>query len=554
MRFARIVFGLLLALVGLLVTVAAGVAAFWLVGPDDTLDTGAQPLSSRGVAVMTAPDLVDRHGPTLHVTASAAKPVFVGVGRDLDVASYLAGSEYSRVVSFDLPSRFETQAMKGRSAALTPPAGLDWWTVQATGTGDQSISWPIVDGRYDVAVLNADGSPGVDAQVTFGIEIDGLFGTCLMIFGGGILLLVIGLLLMFVRRRPAPPIPLPIPVPVVAPVMPYTPPAPKQTTQVRRTAGLAAAALLVTTGCAAVPLKNVSQEISTKPAVTLADGQLLLDKYAEVQNRVNQTRDAKLAATIEAGPRLVQTRAATFISAKIDAAGKNIAKPVSYSDIEVGAPEFASYPMRFVSTAKLSTGLTERQLGVWERSNAGSPWLLTHAVFPATAVDVPPLEGLRVPGQADMAKLPLLPQTAGNNLAKYLSEGPASRQAASFVASADLTVLLAARAKEIRDQPVKDYISTVADTFRLSGQPTTFIAANGDALVFVNLTEQFLQTIEPGNNAFWTSGEVLAYSNNVKYFQTLRQDYLHEVALVIPSTGKTRVIGIRSQTVGGGGS
>jgi hypothetical protein len=554
MRFARIAFGLLLALVGLLVTVAAGAAAFWLVGPDDTLDTGEQPMSSLGVAVMTAPDLIDRHGPTLHVTAAAAKPVFVGIGRDIDVASYLGGSEYGRIVSFDLPSRFETQEMKGRTAALTPPAGLDWWTVKATGTGDQSITWPIVDGRYDVVVLNADGSPGIDAKVTFGIEIDGLFGTCLMIFGGGLVLLLVGLLLMFVRRRPAPPIPLPIPVPVVAPVMPYTPPAPKQTTQVRRTAGLAAVVALVATGCAAVPPKNVSQEISTKPAVTLADGQLLLDKYAEVQSRVNLTRDAKLAATIEAGPRLQQTRAATFIAAKIDAAGKNRPKPVSYTDIEVGAPEFASYPMRFVSTAKLSTSLTERQLGVWERSNAGSPWLLTHAVFPATAVDVPPMEGLRVPGQSDMAKLPLLPQTAGNSLAKYLSEGPVSPQAASFVTSADLTVLLAARAKDVRDQPKKDYISAVTDTFRLSGQPSTFIAANGDALVFLNLTEQFLQTVEPGNNAFWTSGEVLAYSNNVKYFQTLRQDYLHEVALVIPSTGKPRVIAIHSQTVGGGGS
>jgi hypothetical protein len=153
-----------------------------------------------------------------------------------------------------------------------------------------------------------------------------------------------------------------------------------------------------------------------------------------------------------------------------------------------------------------------------------------------------------------MAKLPLLPQTAGSNRAKYLSEGPASPQAASIVPSPDLTRLLAGRAKDVRDQPNKDYISTVADTFKPSGQPTVFIASNGDALVFLNLTEQFLQHIEPGNNAYWTSGDVMAYSNNVKYYQTLRQDYLHEVALVIPSTGKTRVLSIGTQTVGGGGS
>ena len=40
MRFARTTLGLLLALVGLLVTLAGAVAAFWLVGPDNTVDTG----------------------------------------------------------------------------------------------------------------------------------------------------------------------------------------------------------------------------------------------------------------------------------------------------------------------------------------------------------------------------------------------------------------------------------------------------------------------------------------------------------------------------------
>lgn len=62
MRFARITLGLLLALVGVLVTLAGAVVAFWLVGPDNTVDTGEQRLASKGLAVMTAPDLLDRHG------------------------------------------------------------------------------------------------------------------------------------------------------------------------------------------------------------------------------------------------------------------------------------------------------------------------------------------------------------------------------------------------------------------------------------------------------------------------------------------------------------
>ncbi|NEA36095.1 hypothetical protein [Streptomyces sp. SID13031] len=555
MRFARIAFGLLLALVGLLVTVAGGAAAFWLVGPDNTVDTSEQSLSSLGLAVMTAPDLIDRHGPTLHVTASAAQPVFVGIGRDLDVASYLSGSQYTRVVGFELPSRFDTQLMKGGQARLTPPAGLDWWVVKASGAGHQSISWPIVDGRYDVVVMNADGSPGVDAKATFGIEIEGAFGTCLMVFGGGLLLLFVGLLLMFVRRRRQPLPPVPVIAPLPAAMMPYSPPpASRQPSSVRRAVGVASVVLLMATGCAAVPPKNVSQAVDPKPAVTLADGQAVVDKYTEVRGRVNQARDAKLAETIETGSRLGQTRAAMFIGRKLDPSGKDTVAADSYTEVEIGAPEFSAYPMRFVSAAKLATDPLRGQLGVWERRNAGSPWLLSRAVFPRTEENVPSMDGLRMPASADMAKLPLLPQTAENNLAKYLSEGPASKQAARFAGSKDLTELLANRAKDVRDQPKKEYISTVADTFRPTGQPTTFIAANGDALVFLNLTERFLQFVEPGNYANWTSGAVSAYSKNVKYYQTLYQDYLHEVALVIPPTGKPRVLAIRTQVVGGGGS
>jgi hypothetical protein len=556
MRFARIAFGLLLVLVGLLVTAAGGVAAFWLVGPDNTVDTGGQSLASKGLAVMTAPDLIDRHGPTLHVTASAARPVFVGVGQDIDVASYLGGSQYTRLMRFDLPSSFDRQELTGKVVALPAPTGLDWWTVKAAGPGKQSLAWPIADGRYDVVVMNADGSPGVDADVTFGVEIDGLFGTCLMVFGGGLLLLFVGLLLVFVRRRrqPLPPVPV-VPPLVLPPVMPYSPPkASSQPSSLRRVVGVASVVLLTATGCTAVPARNVSQEVSTKPAVTLADGQAVLDRYAEIRGRVNQTRDAKLAETIEAGPRLEQSRAAAFIGRRLDPAGKDTAAADSYAEIEIGAPEFAAYPMKFVSTAKLSTDPTRGQLGVWERKNAGTPWLLTHAVFPLTAEKVPPMDGLRMPTKTDMAKLPLLPQLAGGDLAEYLSEGPGSKWAARFAASTDLTQVLANRAKDKQNQVAKDYISTVTDTFRPTGQPTVFIASNGEALVFLNLTEQFLQRVEPGNYANWTSGAVSAYSKNVKYYQTLSQDYLHEVALVIPPTGKPRVLAIRTQVVGGGGS
>ncbi|TDD13472.1 hypothetical protein E1218_34460, partial [Kribbella turkmenica] len=224
MRFARTALGLLLTLAGLVITSAGAVAAFWLVGPDNTITTGSRQFSSQGLAVITAPDLLDRHGPTLHVTASADRPVFVGVGQDLDVANYLSGAHHSRLIRFEPPATFAAQEMQGRTARLTPPGQLDWWAAGAGGAGRQSIAWPIQDGRYDVVVMNADGTPAVGADVTFGVEIDRAFGICLLVLGAGTVLLAVGLMLTFRRRSPAvAPIritPLPVapqPAPPVAP-------------------------------------------------------------------------------------------------------------------------------------------------------------------------------------------------------------------------------------------------------------------------------------------------------------------------------------------------
>ena len=76
------------------------------------------------------------------------------------------------------------------------------------------------------------------------------------------------------------------------------------------------------------------------------------------------------------------------------------------------------------------------------------------------------------------------------------------------------------------------------------------------ALVFLSLTEQYLQRVEPGSNAYWTSGEATAFSSMVKYTQSLHQDYLHQVALVIPSKSTDeaiRVLSIDPQLIGAGG-
>jgi len=328
---------------------------------------------------------------------------------------------------------------------------------------------------------------------------------------------------------------------------------------VRKTAALLAsgALLLTTTSCGLLPAKNSLVASDTRPAVTLADAQAVVAKYNQLNNRANATRDAKLSETIEADPTLAQTRAGFVISRTLDAAGKDSTKPFTYTDPQIGAPEFGSYPMRFVVSSGVSGEPDSRQLGVWQRQSAGTPWLLTNSVYPSASMKLPPMEGLRTPQKADLDELYSLPTSAATNLAAYLSGGAKSPQAKYFVPSPGSAKLLEQRAKAKVADTKESYIAGVSDTFAPSGDPLTFITSSGEALVFLALTEQYLQRVEPGSNAYWTSGEATAFSSMVKYTQTLHQDYLHQVALVIPtkaSGGTIRIIAMDGQLVGAGGS
>jgi hypothetical protein len=305
-----------------------------------------------------------------------------------------------------------------------------------------------------------------------------------------------------------------------------------------------------------MPPKNSLTAPDSRPAVTLADAQAVVQRYNQLNNQANQTRDAKLSATIEGNPTLAQTQAGFVIGRKLDAAGKDVSKPFSYTNPEIGAPQFASYPMRFVVSSGVSNAPGARQLGVWQRQNAGSPWLLTHSVYPPKAVELPSVDGMRTPDVSALNKLRSQPATVAKDLAAYLSGGPNAPQAKLFTPSPALSSMLKLRATSKANDTAEPYIASVTDAFAASGEPLTFITSSGDALVFLTLTEQYLQRVEPGSNAYWTSGEATAFSSMVKYTQSLHQDYLHQVALVIPtkSTDEAiRVLSIDPQLIGAGG-
>ena len=551
MRVVRSVLGVLLALIGLLVGLAGAAAAFWLIGPDDTVKSGDQHLTSKGLAIASSPELLDRHGPVLHVEAHSTngKPVFVGVARDFDVASYLKGFAHTSLVQVQYPIALTTQEQKGAAGPLAAPDTLDWWVAKANGAGTQSIAWPITDGPYDVVVMTTDGKTAPDVQVDLGIEIPHAFLAALGVLLAGLVLLAVGILLILVRRRrPS------------APQQVFTAPGvPAQQQQpvgpMRRVAAVGVVVALVSS-CSAIPERDTVASL-TRPAISNETAAAVVKHYNEVNNAANHRRDDKLIATIEGGTVVRESQAGYAISRTLDKAGKDLVKPFAYTKPVVGAPEYGTYPMHFVVSAGISDTKDYRYLGVWERATAGSPWMLTFAAAPPAAVKVPDITGLRTVTNAGAKRLAAAPQAAAAALAEYLTAGAKSPRAASFAPNASVTKVLASAAdwRSTAAKQPKIY-QNVTEDFSIDTPPTAFVTKSGAALVFATVTEDFKLENGAGYSFNWSSGDPLGFSPaSVKYQGGLTRTTLHDAVLLVPAkgAGKITVLSFESQLIDAGG-
>lgn len=150
--------------------------------------------------------LYDR-GPKLRVRGESDKPLFIGIARSEDVERYLAGVAHEEVTELDVDHFTLTTEREVGSAAPAVPASQTFWAASAEGTGVQTLEW---DGGYEqwsVVVMNADASPGVDADVSLGAHIPHLTWVAIGgAIGGGLLVVTaVGMILLGARvpGRPA---------------------------------------------------------------------------------------------------------------------------------------------------------------------------------------------------------------------------------------------------------------------------------------------------------------------------------------------------------------
>jgi len=133
-----------------------------------------------------------------------SKGIFIGIANNSDLQEYLKGVEYDKIVDTEYDNnrwRLDYVNHPGTSAPATPAS--EDWTASVSGTGEQTLVWPIETGTYSAVVMNDDVSPGLDLTVRVGVKVPALFGLAVGLLVSGAVALLIGIIMvaLAVRRR-----------------------------------------------------------------------------------------------------------------------------------------------------------------------------------------------------------------------------------------------------------------------------------------------------------------------------------------------------------------
>jgi hypothetical protein len=154
----------------------------------------------------------------LRVTSyDSGAELFVGIASTADVTAYLEGTDYAVVE--DVSDGRTTYTRHAGGPPPVPPGGQDIWIASISGTGTQSLEWPVRDGRWTVVVMNTAATPGLDVEADIGATLPGLDNLAWVLAGIGVVGLVGGGVLVLAavsraRRHPVsralpPPMPMP---------------------------------------------------------------------------------------------------------------------------------------------------------------------------------------------------------------------------------------------------------------------------------------------------------------------------------------------------------
>ena len=150
-----------------------------------------------------------RHPTTVRVRMTADRPLFLGIAPRDDLEAYLSDVSHSEIERIDFDTyrgrrlwATEYDDVLGASAPARP-GDQTFWTAYAEGEGTQTLTWTLEPGEWMLVVMNADGSAGVEANGTVGVEAPWLLAVGIGLLAAGVVIGSIGLALVLLVARSA---------------------------------------------------------------------------------------------------------------------------------------------------------------------------------------------------------------------------------------------------------------------------------------------------------------------------------------------------------------
>jgi hypothetical protein len=178
------VFGVLV-LIAALGAVAAGIVVLLKVDDGNFVTSGDALLEGESNALVSETQEFTAHswdGPfgfgdpesvklRLKGSADDGRSVFLGIGREADVMTWLEGASFDEVdsVEFD-PFAVDIDPVRG-DRPVGRPTEQSFWLTSASGEGPQELTWEVQTGDFRIVVMNADASAPATYVGTFAVSI-----------------------------------------------------------------------------------------------------------------------------------------------------------------------------------------------------------------------------------------------------------------------------------------------------------------------------------------------------------------------------------------------
>ena len=205
-----------LASIGLVVS-GVGLAAFSSSQTDNDgfFESPTYQLSTTSAAFTTADvDIASRPGDfvwpadladiRVEAASTSGASLFIGIAASDDIAAFLANVEHDEVTDLGTETNAVTSLTRSGDATATPPTSETFWVESATGAGSIDLEWAVEQGEWSMVVMNADGSPGVEADFQAGLRSDVLIPVGIGMAFVGLLLGIVAATLLVVATIATP--------------------------------------------------------------------------------------------------------------------------------------------------------------------------------------------------------------------------------------------------------------------------------------------------------------------------------------------------------------